>query len=219
MPFRFLYLCGTLNQKPMGASIPISDQELHALLKTNEALFMETLFKQYYTMLCRTAVRFTKDTESAEDLVQEVFCKIWQNREVLEISTSYKAYLVRSVTNQALNYIEKQKRLVLSEDTSPYESTVSANTTLELLEGSEMEGRVQQALAALPPQCRLIFEMSRFEELTYKEIADTLQLSPKTVENQMGKALRILREHLLLLFLTSSLLINLSEASKTLTLL
>ncbi|WP_207429984.1 RNA polymerase sigma-70 factor [Sabulibacter ruber] len=203
----------------MGASIPISDQELHALLKTNEALFMETLFKQYYTMLCRTAVRFTKDTESAEDLVQEVFCKIWQNREVLEISTSYKAYLVRSVTNQALNYIEKQKRLVLSEDTSPYESTVSANTTLELLEGSEMEGRVQQALAALPPQCRLIFEMSRFEELTYKEIADTLQLSPKTVENQMGKALRILREHLLLLFLTSSLLINLSEASKTLTLL
>ncbi len=203
----------------MGTPILTQDQELHALLKTNEAQFMETLFKQYYTLLCRTAVRFTKDTEAAEDLVQEVFCKIWQNREVLEISTSYKAYLVRSVTNQALNYIEKQKRLVLSEDSTPYESSLSANTTLELLEGSEMEGRVQQALAALPPQCRLIFEMSRFEELTYKEIADTLQLSPKTVENQMGKALRILREHLLLLFLSTSVLWDLTQAGKTLTLL
>ncbi|RNI25039.1 RNA polymerase sigma-70 factor [Rufibacter latericius] len=167
---------------------------------------METLFKQYYVLLCRTAVRFTKDTEAAEDLVQEVFCKIWQNREVLEVSTSYKAYLVRSVTNQALNYIEKQKRLVLAEDTTPYESSVSANTTMEQLEGTEMEGRIQQALNELPPQCRLIFEMSRFEELTYKEIAETLQLSPKTVENQMGKALRILREHLLFLLITSSLL-------------
>ncbi|WP_227006366.1 RNA polymerase sigma-70 factor [Rufibacter latericius] len=190
----------------MGTPLLTQDQELHVLLKTNEALFMETLFKQYYVLLCRTAVRFTKDTEAAEDLVQEVFCKIWQNREVLEVSTSYKAYLVRSVTNQALNYIEKQKRLVLAEDTTPYESSVSANTTMEQLEGTEMEGRIQQALNELPPQCRLIFEMSRFEELTYKEIAETLQLSPKTVENQMGKALRILREHLLFLLITSSLL-------------
>ncbi len=194
----------------MGTPLLTQDQELHTLLKTNETLFMETLFKQYYTLLCRTAVRFTKDTEAAEDLVQEVFCKIWQNREVLEISTSYKAYLVRSVTNQALNYIEKQKRLVLSEDTSPFESTLSANTTMELLAGTEMEGRIQQALNELPPQCRLIFEMSRFEELTYKEIAETLDLSPKTVENQMGKALRILREHLLFLYITTSLFATLA---------
>ncbi|QHL89333.1 RNA polymerase sigma-70 factor [Nibribacter ruber] len=158
---------------------------------------MEKLFKEYYGLLCRTALRFTKDTEAAEDLVQEVFCKIWQNREVLEVTTSYKAYLVRSVTNQSLNYLEKQKRLVLTEDTSPFEEAFSANTTMDLLEGAEMETKVQQALAALPPQCRLIFEMSRFEELTYKEIAETLEISPKTVENQMGKALRILRERLL----------------------
>ncbi|ALJ00892.1 RNA polymerase sigma-70 factor [Rufibacter tibetensis] len=203
----------------MGTPLLTQDQELHALLKTNEALFMETLFKQYYTLLCRTAVRFTKDTESAEDLVQEVFCKIWQNREVLEVTTSYKAYLVRSVTNQALNYIEKQKRLVLAEDTTPFESSLSANTTMELIAGTEMEGRIQQALEALPPQCRLIFEMSRFEELTYKEIADTLQLSPKTVENQMGKALRILREHLLMLFITSSFLAEVELSTKTLTFL
>lgn len=167
---------------------------------------METLFKQYYTVLCRTAVRFTKDTEAAEDLVQEVFCKIWQNREVLDVTSSYKAYLVRSVTNQALNYIEKQKRLVLAEDTLPYEATMSANTTMDLLAGTEMEERINKALSALPPQCRLIFEMSRFEELTYKEIADSLHLSPKTIENQMGKALRILREHLLLFLITSAFL-------------
>src|SRR5690606_13534365 len=122
----------------MGASVPTLEQELHGLLKTDERLFMETLFKQYYALLCRTALRFTKDTEAAEDLVQEVFCKIWQNREVLEVSTSYKAYLVRSVTNQALNYIEKQKRLVLLEDTSAFENSFSANTTLDLLEGTEM---------------------------------------------------------------------------------
>ncbi|WP_066831904.1 RNA polymerase sigma-70 factor [Rufibacter ruber] len=191
----------------MGTTLPISDQELHLLLKANEAKFMETLFKQYYGLLCRTAVRFTKDTEAAEDLVQEVFCKIWQNREVLEVSTSYKAYLVRSVTNQALNYIEKQKRLVLTEDTTSFESSFSANTTMETMEGTEMETRVQKALQALPPQCRLIFEMSRFEELTYKEIAESLDLSPKTVENQMGKALRILREKLLLILITFFILL------------
>jgi RNA polymerase sigma-70 factor (ECF subfamily) len=189
----------------MGSPVQSPDQELHHLLKTNEALFMETLFKQYYGLLCRTAVRFTKNTEAAEDLVQEVFCKIWQNRDVLEVTTSYKAYLVRSVTNQSLNYLEKQKRLVLTEDTSPYEEAFSANTTMDLLEGSEMEVKVQQALAMLPPQCRLVFEMSRFEELTYKEIAESLQISPKTVENQMGKALRILRERLLSLLLLAFL--------------
>lgn len=190
----------------MGAPLPISDQELHGLLKTNEPKFMETLFKQYYGLLCRTAVRFTKDTEAAEDLVQEVFCKIWQNREVLEINSSYKAYLVRSVTNQALNYLEKQKRLVLTDDSASFESSFSANTTLDLLEGTEMEKRIQRALASLPPQCRLIFEMSRFEELTYKEIAEALQLSPKTIENQMGKALRLLRERLLTILITTCLL-------------
>ncbi|MFC6999474.1 RNA polymerase sigma-70 factor [Rufibacter roseus] len=203
----------------MAALLPALEQDLHELLKINEAKFMEALFKQYYGLLCRTAVRFTKDTEAAEDLVQEVFCKIWQNREVLEVSTSYKAYLVRSVTNQALNYIEKQKRLVLTEDSSSFENTFTANTTMELLEGSEMEERVHQALEQLPPQCRIIFEMSRFEELTYKEIAETLNLSPKTVENQMGKALRILRERLLLLIIGVSISSTLAELSQTSTLL
>ncbi len=180
---------------------------------------MEALFKQYYTLLCRTAVRFTKDTEAAEDLVQEVFCKIWQNREVLDISSSYKGYLVRSVTNQALNYLEKQKRLVLTEDSSPFENTYSANTTMELLEGSEMESKIQHALEALPPQCRLIFEMSRFEEMSYKEIADSLTLSPKTVENQMGKALKILRHKLLPVAIIALLSGHLEAVGKILTLL
>jgi RNA polymerase sigma-70 factor, ECF subfamily len=203
----------------MGASLPLSDQELHALLKNNETRFMEVLFKQYYTLLCRTAVRFTKDTDAAEDLVQEVFCKIWQNREVLEVSSSYKAYLVRSVTNQALNYLEKHKRLVFSEDTSSFENDYAANTTVELVEGTEMEIKIQHALSALPPQCRLIFEMSRFEELSYKEIADALTLSPKTVENQMGKALRILREKLLSILIICLVSSDLTSLVKTETLL
>jgi RNA polymerase sigma-70 factor, ECF subfamily len=203
----------------MGTFLPTQDQELQLLLKTNQAQFLETLFRQYYTLLCRTAVRFTKDPDAAEDLVQEVFCKIWQNRETLEISSSFKAYLVRSVTNQALNYLDKQKRLVLSEDTSAFEVTFSANTTMHIMEGKEMETRIQAALGSLPPQCRIIFEMSRFEELTYKEIADSLALSPKTVENQMGKALRILREHLLSLLLCSSLSMGLAVAIKTYTLI
>jgi len=197
----------------MGALPPVLEQDLHHLLKTDERLFMETLFKQYYALLCRTAVRFTKDAEAAEDLVQEVFCKIWLNRETLDVCSSYKAYLVRSVTNQALNYLEKQKRLVLLEDSASLENSFSANTTLELLEGSELEERVHQALQTLPPQCRLIFEMSRFEELTYKEIALALDLSPKTVENQMGKALRILRQKLLLLLIGASFVATLAEVT------
>lgn len=202
----------------MSASVPLLEQELHSLRKTDPKLFMEMLFKQYYGLLCRSAVRFTKDSDAAEDLVQEVFCKIWQNHEVLEIKTSYKAYLVRSVTNQALNYLEKQKRLVLLDNTTSLENNFSANSTQELMDGADMAERVAKALEALPPQCRLIFEMSRFEELTYKEIAETLHLSPKTIENQMGKALRILRERLLTLLIGALFFTALGTFTQTISL-
>ncbi len=129
--------------------------------------------------------------DEAEDLVQQVFVKIWEQRERLDIAWSLKAYLYKTVHNAALN------RLRAANTRSKYLETnaaqlENANVTPDDT-ASELNERLQKALDLLPPQCRHVFELSRFEELKYREIADQLGISIKTVETQMGKALRILR--------------------------
>lgn len=156
----------------------------------------EQLFKTHFKALHAYANVTLRDEEQAEEIVQSVFIKLWEKRELLHIDTSVKAYLYRSVHNECLNYIKHIKVKAKYEEHATYTSpghTESASKTLEL---KELEGHIQQALSELPQQCRTIFQMSRFEELKYKEIAEQLNLSVKTVENQMGKALKLMRAKL-----------------------
>jgi RNA polymerase sigma-70 factor (ECF subfamily) len=170
------------------------EADLLHLQKVDETRFIELLFKHYYSPLCRTVNRIVRDTDAAEDLVQDVFMKVWNNRKTLEINFSMKSYLYRSAINSALNYLEKNKKQVHMEEASFVEP--STNNTEDLLNASEVQQRVNEATEALPPACKTIFILSRHENMSYKEIADTLQISPKTVENQMGKALKHFREYL-----------------------
>jgi RNA polymerase sigma-70 factor (family 1) len=161
---------------------------------SDEAGF-EQIFRQYHTLLCRYAYAIVKDTVAAEEIVQDVFLKIWERRTELEITVSVKSYLYRSVHNGCLNAIAKKKKEVHMDEVSlkiVHQSAVPAAD----LQTKELEIAISAGLDRLPVECRKIFELSRFGELKYREIAETLGISIKTVENQMGKALRIMREQL-----------------------
>ncbi len=173
-----------------------NERILRYLHQTDDTKFMESLFKTHYAALCRTAFRIVNDRDTAEDLVQEVFMKVWNNRRTLEINSSLKAYLHRSAINTALNYLEKNKRQVNMESEDLLNISPASHSLEEHLSFKEVETRVDEAINALPPACRTIFVLSRYEHLSYQEIANQLNLSVKTVENQMGKALKIMREYL-----------------------
>lgn len=165
------------------------------LRATDEAAFMELLFRAFYRPLGQVIQRVVQDRDATEDLLQDVFARVWQGREKLSITTTYRAYLYRAALNAALRYVERGKRQVAWDD-APAAAEPVGRAADEELHHQEATASVEAALAALPPQCRAVFMLSRYEEMSYQQIAEALEISPKTVENQMGKALRILRQQL-----------------------
>ena len=177
-------------------SVQLSEQEIvGAIRQGNERIFEET-FRKYYQSLCNYANSILKEMDESEEIVQHLFLTIWEKRADLEINISLKSYLYRAVHNHCLNRI---KHLKIREEyqqyaTNFYES--SYESVSQTVMKNELEQKIEAAIKKLPEQCRLIFRMSRFEELKYNEIAEQLELSPKTVENQIGKALKFLRVEL-----------------------
>lgn len=170
-------------------------QVLETIQSGNESAF-EMIFRSYYQPLCRYAYSFLEDKEEAEEIVQSAFITIWEKRKGLDIQTSLKSYLYRMVRNACLNVIkhEKIKQQHVAHELAVTESSYESVT--QKVYATELELKISEAMKALPEQCRLVFQLSRFEELKYQEIADQLQISVKTVENHMGKALKIMREQL-----------------------
>jgi len=154
------------------------------------------LFKTYYQPLCHYAYSFLQDKEDAEEIVQSTFLLVWEKRETLEIRTSVKPYLYAMVRNACLNVIkhEKIRQRYAGEEVAIGER--SHDSVTHTVVSNELEYKIKEALEALPEQCRMVFKLSRFEELKYSEIAAQLNISVKTVENHMGKALKIMREQL-----------------------
>ena len=154
----------------------------------------EWVFKQYYAKLCSYAARFVYSDESAEEVVQEVFVRFWERSESLNPESSLAAYLYRSVYNTCLNQIKHEK---VKDNYRAYVLNYMDRYADDLQEAEEQQQLlklVMKAIDDLPPRCSEIFKLSRFEGLKYQEIADHLGISLKTVEVQMGKALRVLRE-------------------------
>lgn len=165
------------------------------LREGNEQAF-EKIFRVYFKSLHSYAYAFMKDDELAEEIVQNVFCRIWEKRHQLKPDGSLKAYLYRAVHNESLNHLKQQKtRAAMQVHYERMEKAASGQASENMLV-AELEMHIKKALDELPQQCRIIFQLSRFEQLKYQQIADQLNLSIKTVENQMGKALKILRSKL-----------------------
>ena len=163
------------------------------LLKADDPATVKQLFYQFYPFLCNTIVRIVKDKALAEDLAQDTFFKFWDKRHSIDIQTSLKAYLRRMAVNEALYHIRKNKKFLKDEAIEPADLGEKTSTVEDQLLHQELEDKIGAAIRTLPPRCQEVFRLSRFEELSYKEIAAKLDISIKTVENQMGKALKMLR--------------------------
>lgn len=155
----------------------------------------EKIFKEHYSLLCNAAMKVVKERNTAEDIVQDVFMKIWNSRSKLNVNTSIKAYLYKSVVNTALSHLEKNKNLSII-DKEIAENTLTSEVNESQLSDGEILQLLKNGIEELPPKCQTIFSLSRFEGLTNNEIAEYLDLSPKTVENQIGIALAQLRKNL-----------------------
>jgi RNA polymerase sigma-70 factor (ECF subfamily) len=152
----------------------------------------EQLFRDYFPPLMAFARKILVDEDDAREVVHLVFINLWEKRNEVDLSTSLKSYLFTSVHNRSLNVIRDRKKFSSEEVPEVAgEWDVSAQ-----IESMELEGKIREVIDSLPEKCREIFEMNRFEGLKYGEIANKLDISIKTVENQMSKALKILREQL-----------------------
>jgi RNA polymerase sigma-70 factor (ECF subfamily) len=166
-----------------------------AVLDSNSQDF-DTIYLDSFPALHRYAYTFLLDKELAEEMVHQVFLKILERKVPLDVHTSLKAYLFRSVNNECLNYIKHQKVKQAYQSYATNEMENRPETPSSKLTYKELELRLKSAINNLPEQCRTIFQLSRFEELKYAQIADQLGISIKTVEAQMSKALKRLRVEL-----------------------
>lgn len=156
----------------------------------------ELLFRRYHKILCNHAIRFVYSKEIAEDIVSEVYCRLWKSKAYANITTSYRFYLMRSVRNEAYNYLKSEfhkTNLVELSGTMPSGDHLRPDQMAYM---EEITGRIQRLIEGLPPQCRKIFLLSRYEGKKQHVIASELDISLKTVEAHIGKALTSLRSGL-----------------------
>lgn len=171
-----------------------TESDIIKAIKKGDAFQFELLFKSYYPLLCAYAHRFIDREEDAEEIVQELFFQLWKKRKFLNIHTSLKAYLYRSTYTGCMDKIRK-----LKVRKAYYEKQVKAHAEGfedKAMEADEVNKIIIESLNKLPENVRKVFKMSRFEGLKYREIADQLSISVKTVEANMAKALKFLRNNL-----------------------
>ena len=162
-------------------------------IRRGDVKAFEAIFHQYYPGMCSYAESLVSKSEVAEEVVQDVFLNIWKNRNDINIVVSWQSYLFRSVFNNSMMYLRKTKRET-SLDESWARNIAQENSEPEdEMNAREMNAVIIFTLQSLPERTRQIFNLSRFEGLKYKEIADRLSISVKTVEANMGKALKALR--------------------------
>jgi len=175
----------------------LNEERIISLLGERDEKIFEQVFKTHFKNLHAYAYTIVRDEMLAEELVQNIFYKLWERPEKLSISGSIAAYLYRAVYNESLNHLKHMKVRSKYQSHAMHEMKSQSDSASKKIVLKELEAKLQRALHELPEQCRTIFQLSRFEELKYREIAERLDISPKTVENQMGKALKILRMKLI----------------------
>jgi RNA polymerase sigma-70 factor (ECF subfamily) len=155
----------------------------------------EKLFREHFVHLASFARQYIEDEDSAKDIAQKVFINLWENRAKIDSEKSIASYLFTSVKNRCLNHIRDHKKFrsnLLDLECNDFDLSVAPDQG----ELTELEHHISVALASLPEKCRRVFEMSRYHDKKYKEIAEELAISQKTVEAHMSKAIKALRVHL-----------------------
>lgn len=194
----FLTKYSTLKQKkttrnPLEQNL--TNEEFYHFWEQDGEKAIEWLFRNYYSYLCKVVFKIIPDSNLVEDLVQEVFFEVWKKKNQIQFNTSIKAYLRRSAVNRSLNYIRDQRIKFEQEDKVPFLESKEVGI-VQKIEAEDLKIIIDKCIDELPERCRIVFVLSRFEDMSYKEIAEELDISPKTVENQVSKALKYLRKAL-----------------------
>jgi RNA polymerase sigma-70 factor (ECF subfamily) len=172
------------------------DTDTMKQLSFSDLRSFEEMFRQYYQMLCSYAFRFVNDSDTAEEIVQDLFFKLWEKRDELQINLSVKSYLYSAVHHRCLKFIEHRNVETKYRNYYLLHESEIDNEPQNATGIHELQGIIDQTLDSLPERCSKIFRLNRFEGLKYHEIAQKLSVSIKTVEANMGKALKLLRKNL-----------------------
>jgi RNA polymerase sigma-70 factor, ECF subfamily len=183
-----------------------TDDIIHGLKSGNRKIF-EKVFKKYYTLLCFEARGYIKSDDLIEEIVCDVFTRVWQNRETLVIKTSLRDYLIKAVHNKSIDYYRQLKRQetfkasMEEKGQSLYTLMDLGETPLDYILTQELEERIHAVIESLPPQYKRAFKLSRNNELSYEEIATEMQISVNSVKTNIKNALAFLRIELNDLFI------------------
>ncbi len=192
----------------------ITAKEAGEKLKSGDVKFFELLFFEYYRGMTAYALKFVEDMETARDLVQDVFFYIWEKREVIHIDRSLKSYLFRAVHNACINHLKKEEHKnhynrelsLWFAEKFPEDHSFNA---YQLLLAGDISSEIDAIVQGLPEQCRNIFNLSRYKGLKNREIAEIYDISTRTVETQIYRALKALKvglKHYLSVFLAAIIL-------------
>ncbi|WP_026993929.1 RNA polymerase sigma-70 factor [Flectobacillus major] len=185
-----------VSSKPLGMLVDGSELFIKKAFDTDPHKGCELLFKRYYQALCTHAVRYVYSREIAEDLVGDIFFNFWNTKAYLSVTTSYRAYLFRAVRNRAYNYIAYELKQSDSIDLATQQEGQLSDLPEQIMQYEELYTQIDTIVASLPKQCQKVFLMNRFEGKKSREIAEDLQISVRTVETHIQKALNTLKSGL-----------------------
>jgi RNA polymerase sigma-70 factor, ECF subfamily len=169
-----------------------TDEELFRSIRCGEPTALRILFERYFVPLCSFSSRFVKTAHLAEEVVSDVFLKIWLRRETIEIKTSGRTYLYAAVRNQSLNYVMKNQGYFEDFIIADGEEIISDLHAERFVQYEELKEDIDSLIRQLPKKRQIIFRMNRLDGLSYKEIAEILSISVNTVQNQMVEAVKFL---------------------------
>lgn len=182
-----------------------------AVTRDITSLRYEEMFRNYFPALCYFAQKYVSDLDTSKEIVHKVFVAIWEGRAEFDFEKPAKSYLFTAVYNRCMNYIRDQKKFAGTASMDEAELIPENSAGTSHIEAAELESHIWRVINQLPEKCREVFILNRFEGKKYAEIASQLNISVKTVETQITKALKVLREnlagyiHILLLFLIKKL--------------
>ena len=172
-----------------------NERDLQLRIRAGDEGAFDSVFRAHYPQLVRMAESVVRERALAEEIAQEVMLELWRRRESLEVEQTFRAYLIRSTRNRALNHIRHERIVAREAAFAAIDPPTSPSAEDEVL-GVELEKAVRDAVDGLPENCREVFQLSREQGLKYAEIAAVLEISIKTVEKRMGQALSELRQRL-----------------------
>ena len=161
-----------------------------------DSVYFKTIYEELYVDLCRFCLQYVRDEEIAKEIVQDQFIYLWEKRNEIGIHTSIKSYLYKAVRNKSINYLKSKYAKIDFEEEAVVFNIADFNTPEREIEKKELEHIINEAINNLPDKCYHIFSLSRYSPLSNKEIAVKLNISEKTVENQISIALKKIKSHL-----------------------